>query len=53
MYWNVCKEIDKLILCLIIREFLCVEIPESYDDDAIADYRQQIYEYVYNAYPAA
>ena len=27
--------------------------PESYDNVAIADYRQQIYEYVYNAYPAA
>lgn len=36
-----------------IRDLLWAELPESYDDVAIADYRQQIYEYVYNAYPAA
>lgn len=37
----------------MIRDILWAELPESYDDVAIADYRQQIYEYVYNAYPAA
>lgn len=41
------------IISVMIRDLLWAELPESYDDVAIADYRQQIYEYVYNAYPAA
>ena len=47
------KEETQSIISVMIRDLLWAELPESYDDVAIADYRQQIYEYVYNAYPAA
>lgn len=47
------KEETQSIIRVMIRDLLWAELPESYDDIAIADYRQQIYEYVYNAYPAA
>lgn len=47
------KEETQSIISVMIRDLLWAELPESYDDVAIADYRHQIYEYVYNAYPAA
>ena len=47
------KEEPQSIISVLIRDILWAELPESYDDAAIADYRNQIYEYVYNAYPAA
>ena len=47
------KEETQSIISVMIRDLLWAELPESYDDIAIADYRQQIYEYVYNTYPAA
>lgn len=47
------KEETQSIISVLIRDLLWEDLPESYDDNAIATYRQQIYEYVYNAYPAA
>lgn len=47
------KEETQSIISVLIRDLLWEDLPESYDDSAIANYRQQIYEYVYNAYPAA
>lgn len=47
------KEETQSIISVLIRDLLWEDLPESYDDNAIANYRQQIYEYVYNAYPAA
>ena len=41
------------IISVLIRDLLWADLPDSYDDNAIATYRQQIYEYVYNTYPAA
>ncbi len=32
---------------------LWAELSESYDDNAISDYHQHIYEHVFNNYPAA
>lgn len=47
------KEETQSIISVLIRDLLWADLPDSYDDNAIATYRQQIYEYVYNAYPAA
>lgn len=47
------KEETQSIISVLIRDLLWKDLPESYDDNAIATYRQQIYEYVYNTYPAA
>ena len=47
------KEETQSIISVLIRDLLWADLPESYDDNAIAVYRQNIYEYVYNAYPAA
>ena len=47
------KEETQSIISVLIRDLLWADLPESYDDNAIATYRQQIYEYVYNTYPAA
>lgn len=47
------KEETQSIISVLIRNILWENLPESYDDNAIAIYRQQIYEYVYNTYPAA
>lgn len=46
------KEETQSIISVMIRDLLWAELPEIYDV-AIADYWQQIYEYVYNAYPVA
>ena len=47
------KEETQSIISVLIRDLLWEDLPESYDDNAIATYRQQIYEYVFNTYPAA
>ena len=47
------KEETQSIISVLIRDLLWADLPDSYDDNAIATYRQQIYEYVYNTYPAA
>ena len=47
------KEETQSIISVLIRDLLWADLPESYDDNTIATYRQQIYEYVYNTYPAA
>lgn len=47
------KEETQSIISVLIRDLLWADLPDSYDDNAIATYRQRIYEYVYNTYPAA
>lgn len=47
------KEETQSIISVLIRDLLWADLPESYDDASIANYRQQIYEYVYSTYPAA
>ncbi len=47
------KEETCSIISVLIRDLLWENLPESYDDTSIASYRQQIYEYVYQTYPAA
>ena len=47
------KEETQSIVSVMIRDLLREFLPESYDDTSIANYRQQIYEYIYSAYPAA
>lgn len=47
------KEETQSVVSIAIRDLLWAELPESYDDEAIARYRDRIYEYVYGAYPAA
>ena len=47
------KEETRSIISVMIRDLLWAQLPESYDDNAISDYRERIYEYVYSTYPAA
>ncbi|MBQ4572330.1 MAG: type I restriction endonuclease subunit R [Clostridia bacterium] len=47
------KEETQAMVSTLIRDILWSELPESYDDNAISDYRQRIYEHVFNNYPAA
>ena len=47
------KEETRSIISVMIRDLLWAELPESYDDNAVSDYRERIYEYVYSNYPAA
>ena len=47
------KEETQSIISVLIRDLLWAELPNSYDDNAVSNYSQQIYEYVYNTYPAA
>lgn len=47
------KEETQSTISVLIRDLLWENLPESYDDNAISTYRHQIYEYVYNTYPAA
>lgn len=37
----------------LIRDTLYWELPESYDDESIAIYRNEIYEYIYLRYKTA
>lgn len=47
------KEETQSIISVMIRNLLWADLPESYADATIASYRQQIYEFIYNTYPAA
>ena len=47
------KEETQSIISVMIRDLLWANLPESYSDREIAIYRQTLYEYVYNTYPAA
>lgn len=47
------KEETQSIISVMIRDLLWAELPESYDDVSVANYRNLIFEYVYNTYPAA
>ena len=47
------KEETQSIISVLIRDTLWADLPSSYDDPAIAKYRQLIYEYIYQNYPAA
>jgi len=47
------KEETQSIISVMIRDLLWAQLPESYDDIAVSEYRNQIFEYVYNTYPAA
>ena len=47
------KEETQAVVDVLIRDTLWSDLPESYDEMAIAAYRQSIYEFVYTTYPAA
>ena len=47
------KEETQSIISVMIRDLLWANLPESYSDNDIAVYKQTLYEYVYNTYPAA
>jgi type I restriction enzyme R subunit len=47
------KEETQSIISVMIRDLLWANLPESYSDNEIAIYKQTLYEYVYNTYPAA
>ena len=47
------KEETQSIISVMIRDLLWADLPESYADNVISNYRQQIFEYVYHTYPAA
>ena len=47
------KEETQSIISVLIRDLLWANLPESYSDNEIAIYKQTLYEYVYNTYPAA
>lgn len=47
------KEETQAAMDVLIRDTLWSELPESYNDAALVEYRQRIYEFVYSAYPAA
>ena len=47
------KEETQSIISVMIRDLLWANLPESYSDNEISIYKQMLYEYVYNTYPAA
>ena len=47
------KEETCSIIRTLIRDLLWTELPESYDEVSVTEYKDKIYEYVYSAYPAA
>ena len=47
------KEETQAVVDVLIRDTLWSELPESYDEAAVAVYRQKVYEFVYSNYPAA
>ena len=47
------KEETQAAVDVVIRNTLWSELPESYDDTLVSEYRQRIYEFVYSTYPAA
>jgi type I restriction enzyme R subunit len=47
------KEETRAIISTKIRDLLWAQLPECYTDQMLMKYRDNIYEYIYNAYPAA
>jgi type I restriction enzyme R subunit len=47
------KEETKAAVEILIRDTLWSELPASYDDRLLNEYRRKIYEFVYTTYPAA
>ena len=47
------KEETQSIISVMIRDLLWAYLPESYADNEIGVYKQTLYEYVYNTYPAS
>ena len=47
------KQETKAAVDNLIRDTLWAELPESYDEISISEYRQRIYEYVYTRYKEA
>ncbi len=47
------KEETRADVDRLIRNVLYMELPSSYDDQAVDHYRRQVFSYVYGAYPAA
>ena len=47
------KEETQSIISVLIRDLLWANLPESYSDSEIAIYKQRLYEYIYQTYPAA
>lgn len=47
------KQETKAIVDNLIRDILWEELPDSYDEISISQYRQRIYEYVYTRYKVA
>lgn len=47
------KEETQAIISTKIRDLLWAQLPECYTDQMLMTYRDRIYEYIYNAYPAA
>ena len=47
------KQETKAAVDNLIRDTLWAELPESYDEISISEYRQRIYEYVYTRYRVA
>ena len=47
------KEETKAAVDILIRDTLWSELPDSYDDRLLNEYRRKIYEFVYTTYPAA
>ena len=47
------KEETQAAVEVIIRDTLWSELPQSYNESTVNEYRQRIYEFVYSAYPAA
>ncbi len=44
------KQETKAMVDTLIRDTLWAELPESYDEISISEYRQRIYEYVFTRY---
>ena len=44
------KQETKAAVDNLIRDTLWAELPDSYDEISISEYRQRIYEYVYTRY---
>jgi type I restriction enzyme R subunit len=47
------KEETQAAVDILIRDTLWSELPDSYDDRLLNEYRRKIYEFVYTTYPAA
>ena len=47
------KEETQSIINVLIRDLLWADLPLCYDDTSVREYQEKIYQYVYQAYPAA